>query len=36
MEMVLCDPDRIEAFSFGMNDLLGAQPIALGRGPLIE
>jgi hypothetical protein len=34
--MVLGDPDRIEAQPLRMDDLLGAQAIALGRGRLIE
>ena len=36
VEMVLGDPGRIEAESLGMNDLLGAEAIALGRGHCIE
>jgi hypothetical protein len=36
VEMVLGDPCCIEAESLRMNDLLGAQPIALGRGHFIE
>jgi hypothetical protein len=36
MEMVLGDPGRIEAEAFGMDDLLGGQPVALGSVRHIE
>jgi hypothetical protein len=36
MEMVLGDPRRIEAQSLRMEDLGGAEAIALGRRDLIE
>ena len=36
VEMMLGDPGRIEAAALGMHDLLGGQPIALGRGGFVE
>jgi hypothetical protein len=36
MEMVLGDPGRIEAEPFGVDDLLGRQPVPLGGIRLVE
>ena len=36
MEMMLGDPGRIEAAAFGVDDLRGGQPVALGGVRLIE